>query len=308
MRMMQRIKHYFALHAQNLLGALGRVARQPVGSLMTIAVIAIALALPAGLRVLLNNAQILSGSWDGAIDFTVYLDLDVETARAEELTRDVQQREDVTRAVFISRSEAFADFRANSGFGEALDALDENPLPHALVVRPASGDKADVESLAGALALMPETDFVQMDTAWVERLSGMLALARRVVDMATILLGIAVVLVIGNTIRLEINTRREEIQVVKLVGGSDGFTRRPFLYMGLLYGLAGGVIAALIVALSLSLVASPTRALAQLYGSSFNLAGLTWAQTLLLLGSGAGLGWAGAVIAAARHLRAIDPS
>ena len=123
MRMMQRIKHYFALHAQNLLGALGRVARQPVGSLMTIAVIAIALALPAGLRVLLNNAQILSGSWDGAIDFTVYLDLDVDTARAEELTRDVQQREDVTRAVFISRSEAFADFRANSGFGEALDAL-----------------------------------------------------------------------------------------------------------------------------------------------------------------------------------------
>jgi len=306
--MMHRLKHYLALHAQNLLGTLGRMARQPVGSLMTIVVIAIALALPTGLRVLLNNAQILSGSWDGAIDFTVYLKLDVDTARAEELTRDVQAREDVTQTVFISRSEALAEFRAYSGFGEALDVLDENPLPHALIVRPASGDKADVEALAGALALMPETDFVQLDTAWVERLNGILDLARRVVDMATILLSLAVVLVIGNTIRLEINNRREEIQVVKLVGGSDGFIRRPFLYMGFFYGLAGAAMAALTVTLSLSLLASPTHALAQLYGSSFNLAGLTWLQTLLLLGSGALLGWAGAGVAAARHLRAIEPS
>ena len=305
--MMHRLIHYLALHAQNLLGALGRVARQPVGSLMTIVVIAIALALPAGLGVLLNNAQILSGSWGGAIDFTVYLNLDVDTARAEELTRDVQARADVARAIFISRSEALAEFRAYSGFGEALDALDENPLPHALVVSPASTDKADVEALAGLLSLMPETDLVQLDTAWVERLSGMLDLARRVVDMAAILLSLAVILVIGNTIRLEINNHREEIQVVKLVGGSDGFIRRPFLYMGFLYGLAGGVMAALTVTLSLSLVAAPTRVLAQLYGSSFSLVGLTWAQTLLLLGTGAVLGWAGAGIAAARHLRAIEP-
>lgn len=305
--MMHRLKHYLALHAQNLLGTLGRMARQPVGSLMTIVVIAIALALPTGLRVLLNNAQILSGSWDGAIDFTVYLKLDVDTARAEELTRDVQAREDVTQTVFISRSEALAEFRAYSGFGEALDVLDENPLPHALIVRPASGDKAELEALAGALALMPETDFVQLDTAWVERLNGILDLARRVVDMATILLSLAVVLIIGNTIRLEINNRREEIQVVKLVGGSDGFIRRPFLYMGFFYGLAGAAMAALTVTLSLSLLASPTHALAQLYGSSFNLAGLTWLQTLLLLGSGALLGWAGAGVAAARHLRAIEP-
>jgi len=306
--MIRRLKHYVALHAQNLFGALGRVARQPIGSLMTIIVIAIALALPAGLRVLLNNAQILSGSWDGAIDFTVYLNLDVDAARAEQLTRDVQAREDITQAVFISRSDALAEFREYSGFGEALDALDENPLPHALVVRPASGDKADVEALAGALELMPETNFVQLDTAWVERLSRMLTLAKRVVDIATILLALAVVLIIGNTIRLEINNRREEIQVVKLVGGSDGFIRRPFLYLGFCYGLAGSVVAALTVALGLSLVASPTRALAQVYGSDFSLAGLTGPQILLLLGSGALLGWMGAGVAAARHLKAIEPS
>jgi len=274
---------------------------------MTVTVIAIALAFPAGLRVLVNNAQLLSGSWEGAIDFTVYLNVDIETPAAELLTQDVQAREDVEQAVFISRSDALAEFRAYSGFGEALDALEENPLPHALIVRPASADTADIEALAGALESMPETDSVQLDTAWVERLSGILTLARRVVDIATILLGLAVVLVIGNTIRLEINNRREEIQVVKLVGGSDGFIRRPFLYMGFFYGIAGGLMAALTVALSLSLIASPTRALAELYGSGFDLAGLTVPQTLLLLGSGAVLGWAGAGIAAARHLRAIEP-
>jgi len=305
--MMRRLRHYFALHAQNLFGALGRVARQPVGSLMTIVVIAIALAFPAGFRVLLNNAQTISGSWNDAIDFTVYLNMDIDTSSAEQLTRDIESREDVAQAVFISRSDALADFRAYSGFGEALDALDENPLPHALVVRPTSGDAADIEALVDALDSMPDTDFVQLDTAWIERLNGILALARRVVDIATILLGLAVVLVIGNTIRLEINNRREEIQVVKLVGGSDGFIRRPFLYMGFLYGLGGGVAAALTVALSLSLIASPTRTLAALYGSGFSLAGLTVLQTLVLLGSGAILGWAGAGIATARHLRAIEP-
>ena len=305
--MMRRLRHYFALHAQNLFGALGRVARQPVGSLMTIVVIAIALAFPAGFRVLLNNAQTISGSWNDAIDFTVYLKMDIDTSSAEQLTRDIESRDDVAQAVFISRSDALANFRAYSGFGEALDALDENPLPHALVVRPTSGDAADIEALVDALDSMPDTDFVQLDTAWIERLNGVLALARRVVDIATILLGLAVVLVIGNTIRLEINNRREEIQVVKLVGGSDGFIRRPFLYMGFLYGLGGGVAAALTVALSLSLIASPTRTLAALYGSGFRLAGLTLLQTLVLLGSGAILGWAGAGIATARHLRAIEP-
>ena len=305
--MMRRLRHYFALHAQNLFGALGRVARQPVGSLMTIVVIAIALAFPAGFRVLLNNAQTISGSWNDAIDFTVYLNMNIDTSSAEQLTRDIESREDVAQAVFISSSDALADFRAYSGFGEALDALDENPLPHALVVRPTSGDAADIEALVDALDSMPDTDFVQLDTAWIERLNGILALARRVVDIATILLGLAVVLVIGNTIRLEINNRREEIQVVKLVGGSDGFIRRPFLYMGFLYGLGGGVMATLTVALSLSLIASPTRTLAALYGSGFSLAGLTLLQTLVLLGSGAILGWAGAGIATARHLRAIEP-
>jgi cell division transport system permease protein len=275
---------------------------------MTIVVIAIALALPAGLRVLMNNVQVLSGSWEGAVDFTVYLEMDIEAARVDAIRRDVLARLDVGQVVVISPVDAMAEFRAYSGFGEALDALQENPLPYSLVVRPVTGDSVDVEALADALASMQDVDFVQLDTAWVERLSAIVALATRVIDIATLLLSLAVVLVIGNTIRLEINSRREEIQVVKLVGGSDGFIRRPFLYMGLFYGFSGALLAAVTVAIGLSLVTSPTRALAELYGSGFNLAGLTWAQSSVLLGGGAALGWAGAGIATARHLRAIEPT
>ena len=178
----------------------------------------------------------------------------------------------------------------SSGFGAALDALEENPLPHALVVRPTGDSREQIEALADDLAELDETDLVQVDTAWVERMRAMLLLVARAVDLATVLLALAVVLVIGNTIRLEINNRRTEIEVVKLVGGSDAFIRRPFLYMGLCYGLSGGLLAMLTIVLSLFALAGPTRALAGLYGSSFELQGLTPQQALLLLGAGAVLG------------------
>lgn len=306
--MARRAVHYLSLHAQNFLGAFGRLLRQPVGSAMTIVVIAIALALPAGLRVLLNNFETLSGSWAGAIDFSVYLNMDVDESRARELAADLEARADVIQVTFVPRDRALEEFQSYSGFGAALDALDENPLPHALVVRPAGDSGEQIEALADDLSELAETDLVQIDTAWVERLRAVLLLVARVVDLATVLLGLAVVLVIGNTIRLEINNRRTEIEVVKLVGGSDAFIRRPFLYIGLCYGLIGGLIAMLTIGLSLFALASPVRALAGLYGSTFELQGLTPEQALLLLGAGALLGWAGAGLATARHLRAIEPT
>lgn len=306
--MIHQFKHYLALHIQNLLGAIGQIAQQPLGSLMTIFVIAIALALPASLRVITNNIQILSGSWEGAIDFTVYLKMDVAAEQVAVISREIQSRNDVEQAVIVYRSDALAEFRTYSGFGEALDALEDNPLPHSLVVRPRSGNTIDVQALADALEELPETEFVQLDTLWVERLNAIVVVATRIIDIATLLLSLAVVLIIGNTIRLEIDSRRDEIQVVKLVGGSDGFIRRPFLYLGLFYGFAGAIVAAVTVAIGLGLITSPTRSLAELYGSSFNLTGLTRLQTFLLLIGGASLGWAGAGIAAARHLQAIEPT
>lgn len=305
---MNAISRYLSLHTRNFIGAFERVLSQPVGSLMTILVIAIALALPAGLSVLLNNIQALSGSWEGAVDFTVYLEMGVAEERAGEMALEIEARPDVNRAVLINRTEALEEFRAYSGFGESLDALEENPLPHALVVRPEGGTEGDVEALAAALTAMEDTMLVQLDTAWVERLRTMLELARRIVEIATALLALAVVVVIGNTIRLEINNRRDEIEVVKLVGGSDGYIRRPFLYLGFCYGLAGGILAAVTIGLGLGLIGGPARSLAELYGSSYTLVGLDSTQMMLLLGGGAVLGWAGAGIAAARHLRAIEPT
>jgi cell division transport system permease protein len=148
---------------------------------------------------------------------------------------------------------------------------------------------------------------VQIDTEWVARLQSILLLIARAVDIASVLLGLAVVLVIGNTIRLEINNRSDEIEVMKLVGGSDGFIRRPFLYLGFCYGLVGAVAAAALIGLALTLISAPVRALAALYASDYAVRGLTLVDTLSLLGGGAVLGWAGAWLAAARHLRQIEP-
>ena len=142
---------------------MGRIARQPISSLMTIVVIAIALALPAGFRVLLNNAQILSGSWEGVIDFTVYLEVDLALETAEELVAEVEAKPQVAEVILVSREEALAEFRSYSGFGEALDALEENPLPHALIVRPVND--LEIDTLAAEIESLDGVDFVQLDTA-----------------------------------------------------------------------------------------------------------------------------------------------
>jgi cell division transport system permease protein len=295
------------LHRDNLVGAIARLAGQPFASALTILVIAIALALPAGLRVAVGNAAVLSDSWQSAADFTVYLKLTVSAEAAQRTARTIEARDDVAGVTVIDRDAALVEFRNRSGFGEALDALEGNPLPHALVVHPASGIAADVEALANAIGALPETELVQIDTAWVTRLRAILALAGRLVDFATVVLGLAVAIVVGNTIRLEINNRSVEIEVTKLVGGTDGFIRRPFLYLGLGYGLAGALVAEAVVALGLLLLAPPVRALAALYGSGFALRGLSLGESGLLLLGGATLGWVGAWLAAARHLRAIEP-
>ncbi len=304
---MRALRHYFGLHLDNLFGAVQRLGRQPFASVLTILVVATALALPAGLRVAVKNADAVSNSWQNAADFTVYLKIDVSEDAAKRTARGIEGRDDVAGVTLIDRDAALAEFRAQSGFGEALDALDGNPLPHTLVVHPASGIATDVEALAAAIEKLPETELVQVDTAWVTRLRAMLALAGRIVDFATALLGLAVAVVVGNTIRLEINNRSVEIEVTKLVGGTDAFIRRPFLYLGLCLGLAGAFVALAVVWAGLLLLGPPVRDVAALYGSSFSLAGLSLGESGVLLLGGALLGWAGAGLAAARHLRAIEP-
>ena len=307
---LRRLRSYFLRHAQNFFGALGGILKAPVGNFMTVAVIGIALALPAGLHVLVANGKALSGRWDSAVDVSVYLRDDVDIEAARKLARKIEAREDVATVDVISAESALEEFRQLSGFGPALDALTENPLPVVLVVSPDQEHRntAAITSLGVALDALGETDIVQMDTEWVSRFHAILDIIRRAVLLAAAVLALGVIIIVGNTIRLDIQNRRDEIEVTKLVGASDAFIRRPFLYSGLWYGLLGGVFAVALVMVGLWLLSEPVGRVARLYGSQFRLIGLTVAETAGVAAGGALLGWLGSWLAASRHMRRIEPT
>ena len=296
-------------HAQAFLGSLGRLARSPLSTLLTLLVIALALALPASLRLFVTNAQAATGNFGNAIDLSVYFKTDVPLAKAQQLAAAARARHDVAEVTVISADKGLEDFRNYSGFGEALAALKDNPLPPMLHVRPrdiASSPQA-LEALRGYFSAWPEVELVQMDAQWVQRFNAILEVLRELLVIAAALLGVGVLAVIGNTIRLEIAGRRAEIEVIKLVGGSNSFVRRPFLYIGLIYGLGGALLAWGIIALAIALLGDSVEKLAALYGSHFQLHGPAPEEIGVLLGAGAVLGWVGAWISAARHLRSIEP-
>jgi cell division transport system permease protein len=300
---------YFARHLQALLGALGHLLRQPLGTLLSIAVISLALTLPACLYLLVKNARAATGRITEAIELTVYLKTDVSLERARQLADSAGARREAGRVTLISADEGLAEFRKYSGFGAALEALQGNPLPHVISLRPRS-DRADPSSIASLqryLGSWPEADIVQVDNEWVRRLSALLGLLERVFQVFAALLAFGVLAIIGNAIRLEISARRAEIEVTKLVGGSNAYVRRPFLYLGGLYGLLGAALAALwLIALATALEPWLLQ-LARLYGSGFQLVGLTTEELGGLLGGGTLLGLLGAWIGAARHLSRIEP-
>ena len=296
-------------HLQALLGSLGRLARSPLATLLTVLVIALALALPGALRLFVANAQAATGNFAGAVDVSVFLKTDVPLERARQLAQAAQQRADVASVTVIPADKGLEDFRSYSGFGAALAALKENPLPHVLHLRPRAGasSAAALEGLRRYLAAWPEVELVQVDSEWVLRFNAILELLGRVLLIAAVLLGLGVLAVVGNTVRLEIQARRAEIEVTKLVGGSNAFVRRPFLYTGALYGLGGALLAWGILAVTLLVLHEPVARLARLYGSRFELQGLAPEDVGVLLGAGLVLGWLGAWLSAARHLRSIEP-
>jgi cell division transport system permease protein len=303
------IVRYLRLHLRTLGMALGRIGGTPVGAAMNVLVVAIALALPAAMQILIVNIGSVSPSFEDAADFTVVLDLDVTAERGRAVSSEIAARDDVESAAFISKDEGLANFRERTDdLGGALEALTENPLPHMILVRPTTGAIESIDDLADALAAFDETVSVQLDRVWIERLRAILVLGGRAIDIVTLLLAAAVILLIGNTIRLEINNRRTEIEVMKLVGATDGFIRRPFLYTGFALGAIGAIAASVMIGAGLLLLARPVRDLAALYASDFSLSGLSLEGFGILVGGGAVLGWAGAWIAAARHLRAIEPA
>jgi cell division transport system permease protein len=297
-------------HLQTSIGSLGRLAQHKLATTLTILVIGIALALPACLHLLVTNAQLATGNWNRAVDVTVFLKRPTSAEEARRTVERIRQRRDVAETQLILADEALKEFRRDSGFGEAIDALNENPLPHTIVVRPAATytNVASLESLATDIRGLPSVDVVQLDTAWVNRLNAILEAIQRGLLLAAGILGLGVMVIVGNTIRLDIQNRRDEIEVTKLVGGSDAFVRRPFLYNGFWYGLGGAATAWVISLIAIGVLREPIGRLAGLYGSAFELGTLDPRASVVLLLSGVALGWLGSYIAATRHLRRIEPS
>jgi cell division transport system permease protein len=291
-------------HLYSLFSSLGRIAARPWATLLTLLVMALALALPLLLFVLLDNAQQLRGDMQEAGAISVFLKPNQEAAVAETLAKRLRARAGVASVLVKTPEQGLQEFRSQSGFADAMKVLRENPLPAVLIVTPrADAAGADAPALlAGSLGAEPEVDLVQYDAAWRQRLDAILAAATRFAEVLAGLLALAALLVVGNTVRLDILGRAEEITVMQLLGASSAFVRRPFLYTGLWYGAFSATLALAVVAVVELLLFKPLADLVASYDHRFAIHGVAWMPALATLGLGAALGWLGAWLAASRHL------
>ena len=305
-----QITAYFIHHIRVLLGSLGHLTRHPLSTSMTMAVIAIALTLPAGLYLALNNISGLSAGWDSSTKISLFLHAKVNEKKAQTLVNRLRLHNEIDHISMISKEQGLEQFKQLSGFGDALQFLESNPLPIVLVVQPIiDTDRPDrIKHLLKELESDRLVEIAQLDMQWVKRLYALLEIAHRVIWAIGSLLGLAVLLIVGNTIRLDIQNRRSEIEVSKLIGASNAFIRRPFLYTGFWYGFSGGLLAWLLTSLSLTMLAEPVEKLALLYHSDFQLSGLSLGDTSSLIMISCSLGLLGSWLAVGRHLDEIEPS
>jgi cell division transport system permease protein len=266
-----------------------------------------ALALPLLFYIAFDNARTLSGGLREAREVTVFLKPSVQAQTANAFAAEMRRRDDVAGITIKTPEQGLAEFRQLSGFGEALDILKDNPLPNVLVVTPRlAADDAD-PPLIGELRKDSRVDLVQYDATWRRRLTDILRFGERAVAVIAALLALATLLVIGNTVRMDIQARAEEIAVMQLIGAGGSFVRRPFLYTGLWYGLIGGALALIIVIGAEWAIAGPLDRLLASYDHALALSGLGVVSALIVIGASSLLGWAGALIATARHMAAGHP-
>lgn len=295
-------------HLSAAIGALGEFQRRLTGNLMTTTVIGIALALPAIFILTLDNLAEVSQDWDGTPSANIYVDRTLSETEQTALHERINGLADITRSSLISAEQGRADFSKRTGMQEMLNLLEDNPFPPVIQAAPDNNLSPDeIAALLTQLADLPGVEDVQLDQAWLQRLQTIVTLASRATGLIGALLAIAVILVVGNTIRLDIENRRNEIQIMKLIGGTDAFVRRPFLYTGFWHGLMGGTLAWILSATVITAIARPANRLADLYHSSFTLGGPWLADGLTIIASGVLLGLAGAWVAVTQHLRQIEP-
>lgn len=294
-------------HRRAVREAARRLRRQPFGTLLTALVIGVTLALPAGLDALVRSFDIAGFSWEGAYQASLFLKDSVSPERGAQLADDIGHKPGIAKSRYLSREQALAEFKTHAGFGNALDLLADNPLPAVIIITPSSKlAHSDSDPLLKSLAALPEVDQARLDQQWLDRLYATLAFVQRAISVIAGLLGLSVIVVIGNTIRLDIESRRDEIAVMKLVGATDPFIRRPFVYTGLAYGFLGAVLASLLVVVTLNLLAAPARALIGLQAAS----GAQWPAgdtVLSVFAAGLLLGAVTTWWTVGRRLRKIEP-
>ena len=291
-------------HLYSFVASLGRVLRRPWTTLLTIGVMAVALALPLGLGLALDNLRHFAGNVEQSREIDLFLKPDVAAPRAEAIATELRGRADVAKIELRTPEQGLVEFRTRSGLGEALGALEENPLPFLLIVTP----KENAPTLVAMLERLPETGLLRHDAAWRERLEGWLGFGARLAWVLAALFGLGALLVVGNTVRLDIQSRREEIGVLQLLGATDGFIRRPFIYLGAWYGLAAGALALGLLAAAAYALRSPLQALADSYGSGFVLGGLDPLRAAGFLLAATVIGWLGAWLVTGHFLRQTRPT
>jgi cell division transport system permease protein len=305
-----RWRGYKSHHRDTIRISLLKMMREPVQTLMTVAVIAIALALPTALYLMVENIQRMGSNFESSAQITIYVQKGAKPEAIEKLQDKLENLAAVDSVSYISAEQALLEFKALSGFGSALRYLEDNPLPAVFLVQPIVSepiDLAQTKSLIASIADLPGVEDVQIDMQWLQRLHSLTEVGHKVVLALGATLGLGVLLVIGNTIRLAIQSRRDEIIVVKLVGGTNAYVRRPFLYNGVLLGLFGALTASIMLYGSVVWISSSIANLADLYQSQYRLAGLGFLRFLMLMCLGGLFGLAGAWIAVSKHLKDIEP-
>lgn len=292
-------------HLRVLMSALHRLLDHPLASLLNILVIGIALSLPSGMYVLVQNVRGLASQVAGAPQISVFLSMNADEDDVARIGKQLKAHEAIDHIAYVSRGQALEQLKRSTGLADVIGGLSQNPLPDAYIVYPKKSAAQSLEALRDELQKWPKVDKVQLDSAWARRLDALLGLGRQAALVLSVLLGLGLVAVTFNTIRLQILTQRDEIEVSRLIGATNSFIRRPFLYFGLLQGLLGGIVAWLIIGYSLHLLNTGLAGLAQLYESSFALHTMTIRDSLALLLFSAYLGWMGAWLSVTRYLRQI---
>ena len=307
---LQRIVMFFVSHVRQAVGSLGELWRQPTASFMTVAVLGLSITLPGTLYIMVKNVEKMTAGWDQAAEISLFLESASTPASAQQLVARLTTWPEIENVVYIPAEDALQEFTLLSGLGDALAYLPQNPLPNVVLVSPAEKYTTPraARELLQKLQAEREVDTGKLDIEWLERLYALVNIARDLVFLIGSLLFVSVVLIIGNTIRLNILSQREEILVMKLVGATDAFIHRPFLYTGFWYGFLGGMLAWVAIISILWWMDNSIQNFASLYDKAFSITGLTGAALFSLLGVSVLLGVLGSAMSVHRHVRSIEPS